>query len=32
MLYYNRIDVFAGNDVIKAVGSKKCIICNYSYF
>ena len=32
MLYYNRIDVFEGNDVNKTSESKECDICHYWYF
>ena len=32
MLYFDRIDVFEGNDVNKASASKKCDIFHYWYF
>ena len=32
MLYFNRIDISEGIDVIKTSSSKECIICHYWYF
>ena len=32
MLYYDRIDVSEGIDVIKTSESKECDICHYWYF
>ena len=32
MLYFDRIDVCGGTDVIKRSASKECNICHYCYF
>ena len=32
MLYFDRIDIFEGNDVNKTSESKECNICHYWYF
>ena len=32
MLYYDRIDISEGIDVIKTSSSKECDICHYRYF
>ena len=32
MLYYDRIDISEGIDVIKTSSSKECDICHYCYF
>ena len=32
MLYFDRIDIFEGNDVNKTSASKEFDICHYKYF
>ena len=32
MLYYDRIDIRKGNDLIKSNNSKECMICHYWFF
>ena len=32
MLYYDRIDIYEGNDINKTSESKECDICHYCYF
>ena len=32
MLYYDRIDISEGIDLVKSNSSKECMICHYWYF
>ena len=32
MLYYNRVDISEGTDLVKSNNNKECIICHYLFF
>ena len=32
MLYYDRVDISEGIDIIKTSASKECDVCHYWYF